>query len=62
MTKFNRLKEMCGTVWNLLTEEEREQYLNDVGMIKFIKDVSKIIDLDSDYLLAELYDEILEQL
>ena len=62
MTKYNRLKEMCRIVWSLLTEEEREHYLSDVGTIRFIRDVSKILDLEMEYLLAELFDEILEQL
>ncbi len=62
MTKYNRLKEMCRTVWSLLTEEEREHYLSNVGTVRFIRDVSKILDIDTEYLIAELFDEILEQL
>ena len=62
MTKYKRLKEMCGTVWSLLTEKEREHYLKDVGAVRFIRDVSKILGIDSEYLLVELFDEILEQL
>lgn len=62
MTKYKRLKEMCRTVWALLTEEEREHYLNDVGMVRFVRDVSKILGLEAEYLLVELFDEILEQL
>lgn len=62
MTKYKRLKEMCRTVWNLLTEEERERYLNNVGTVRFIRDVSRILDIDSEYLIAELFDDILGQL
>lgn len=62
MTTYLRLKEMCRTVWSLLTEEERDYYLENVGMIKFIKDVSTLLGLTPEYLLVELYDEILEQL
>ena len=62
MTTYLRLKNMCRTVWSLLTEEERNYYLETVGMIKFIKDVSALLGLTPEYLLVELYDEILEQL
>jgi hypothetical protein len=62
MPKYKRLKEMCRTVWTLLTEEEREHYLNNVGTVRFIRDVSRILDIDSDYLIAELFDDILGQL
>ena len=62
MTTYLRLKNMCRTVWSLLTEEERNYYLENVGMIKFIKDVSNLLNLQPEYLLIELYDEILEQL
>lgn len=62
MTTYLRLKNMCRTVWSLLTEEERDYYLEKVGMIKFIKDVSTLLGLTPEYLLVELYDEILEQL
>jgi hypothetical protein len=62
MTTYLRLKNMCRTVWSLLTEEERDYYLENVGMIKFIKDVSNLLNLQPEYLLIELYDEILEQL
>ena len=62
MTTYLRLKDMCRTVWSLLTEEERDCYLENVGMIKFIKDVSALLGLTPEYLLVELYDEILEQL
>ena len=62
MTTYLRLKNMCRTVWSLLTEEERDYYLETVGMIKFIKDVSTLLGLTPEYLLVELYDEILEQL
>lgn len=62
MTNYLRLKEMCRTVWSLLTEEERDHYLENVGIIKFIKDVCTLLGLTPEYLLVELYDEILEQL
>jgi hypothetical protein len=62
MTTYLRLKNMCRTVWSLLTEEERDYYLENAGMIKFIKDVSALLNLQPEYLLIELYDEILEQL
>jgi hypothetical protein len=62
MTTYLRLKNMCRTVWSLLTEEERDYYLENAGMIKFIKDVSNLLGLTPEYLLVELYDEILEQL
>jgi hypothetical protein len=62
MISYLRLKDMCRTIWSLLTEEERDYYLENVGMIKFIKDVSTLLNLQPEYLLIELYDEILEQL
>lgn len=62
MTKYKRLKELCRTVWSLLTEEERERYLYDTGTIGFIEDVAKILDLEVEDLLVELLDDILNQM
>ena len=41
-----RLQEICYTVWQLLTEDERETYYYNTGLIGFIEDDASLIGFD----------------
>ena len=45
-----RLQEICYKVWQLLTEEEQENYYYDTGLIGFIEDAAALIRFDADKL------------
>lgn len=60
--KTGRLKELCLLVWALLATEEKEAYIYGAGTIGFVEDVAKMFNIEVDDCLAEVVDEIAEQL
>lgn len=58
-----RLKEMCGSIWSMLTEDEKERYFCCEGTIEFVSDVAVILGTTIDDTLTEdELDEILDML
>ena len=45
-----RIQEICYKVWQLLTDDEKESYYYDTGLIGFIEDVAGLIRFDADKL------------
>ena len=58
-----RLKEMCGSIWSMLTEDEKERYFECEGTIEFVSDVATILGTTIDNTLTEdELDEVLDKL
>lgn len=58
-----RLTELCGSIWSMLTEDEKERYFCCEGTIEFVSDVAVIIGTTIDDSLTEdELDEILDML
>lgn len=60
-----RLKELAISVWNQLSNEEKEDYYNDCGTIGFIEDIARLLHMSQDLLdsLTEVeLNEILDAL
>ena len=59
---MERLFEVCKSVWQLLTESEREAFVYDTGTIGFVEQCAELIHFDLNTITEKQFDEILEVL
>lgn len=61
MTKeeLTRLTEMAQTIWELLTEDEREAFYVDIGTIGFVENVANLLHINISTMLLDELDELL---
>lgn len=57
---MERLKEMCVTIWSMLTDDEAEGYFCGVGTIGFVESVADLLFIDMEEVSEEELDVILD--
>ena len=57
---MERLKEMCVTIWSMLTDDEAEGYFCGTGTIGFVESVADLLFIDMEEVSEEELDVILD--